>query len=144
MATSETSARVGRGAEIIDSSIWVATMTGRAFSLARPIARFWTSGTCSSGSSTPRSPRATMIPSNAATISGSAATASGFSIFAMSGSRVPHSVMMSRTASASAGLRTKDSAIMSTPTLSAQRRSASSFGVSAGALTATPGRLMPL
>ena len=30
LATSLTSARVGVGAEIIDSSIWVAVMTGRA------------------------------------------------------------------------------------------------------------------
>ena len=37
MATSETSARVGRGAEIIDSSIWVATMTGET---ARRLARY--------------------------------------------------------------------------------------------------------
>jgi hypothetical protein len=44
-----------------------------------------------------------MIPSKAATISGSASTASGFSIFAMSGSRAPHSLMMSRATPASAG-----------------------------------------
>ena len=47
--------RPGWAAEfsIIDSSIWVATMTGLAFSLAIWMARFWTSGTSSSGSSTP-------------------------------------------------------------------------------------------
>jgi len=85
-----------------------------------------------------------MIPSNAATISGSASTASGFSIFAMSGSCAPHSFMIARAASASVGRRTKDSAIMSAPRPIAQRRSAWSFWVSGGALTATPGRLMPL
>jgi hypothetical protein len=53
LATSDASARVGRGALIIDSSIWVATMTGFAACLARLIARFCTSGTCSSGNSTP-------------------------------------------------------------------------------------------
>ena len=37
LATSEASARVGRGVEIIDSSIWVATMTG--FALRRGLAR---------------------------------------------------------------------------------------------------------
>ena len=89
LATSEASARVGRGAEIIDSSIWVATMTGLAWSLACSTIRFWAIGTCSSGSSTPRSPRATMIPSKASTISGSASMAWGFSIFAISGSRTP-------------------------------------------------------
>ncbi len=61
LATSDASARVGREFSIIDSSIWVATMTGLAFSLAIWMARFCTSGTSSSGSSTPRSPRATMI-----------------------------------------------------------------------------------
>ena len=54
---------------IIDSSIWVATMTGLAVSRAISTARFCTIGTCSSGSSTPRSPRATMMPSKASTIS---------------------------------------------------------------------------
>ena len=39
LATSEASARVGLGEEIIDSSIWVATMTGLALSLASPIIR---------------------------------------------------------------------------------------------------------
>ena len=46
LATSEASARVGREFSIIDSSIWVATMTGLAFSRAIWMARFWTSGTC--------------------------------------------------------------------------------------------------
>ena len=63
LATSETSARVGRGALIMLSSIWVAVMTGLPCRLASRISRFCTSGTCSNGSSTPRSPRATMIAS---------------------------------------------------------------------------------
>src|SRR5699024_11036691 len=56
LATSEASARVGRELLIMDSSIWVATMTGLAFSRAIWMARFWTTGTSCSGSSTPRSP----------------------------------------------------------------------------------------
>ena len=143
LATSDASARVGRGAEIIDSSIWVATMTGLALSPARVMIRFWAIGTCSSGSSTPRSPRATMIPSNASTISSSVSTACGFSIFAISGSRTPVSSMIFLGGSASAGPWTKDSAIMSARSRSAQRRSASSLLVSAGTLTWTPGRLSP-
>ena len=43
LATSDASARVGRGAEIIDSSIWVATMTGLAWTRARSTIRFWPS-----------------------------------------------------------------------------------------------------
>ena len=65
LATSDASARVGRGAEIIDSSIWVATMTGLALRRAFSTISFWTIGTSSSGSSTPRSPRATITPSKA-------------------------------------------------------------------------------
>ncbi len=68
LATSLASARVGRVAVIIESSIWVATMTGFAAARHSEIARFWTSGTASRGSSTPKSPRATMTPSKAATI----------------------------------------------------------------------------
>ena len=63
LATSDASARVGRGACTIDSSIWVAVMTGLPRRLASRISRFWTSGTSSNGSSTPRSPRATMTAS---------------------------------------------------------------------------------
>ena len=47
LATSETSARVGRGLWIIDSSIWVAVITGRARSWASRMMRFWMSGTSS-------------------------------------------------------------------------------------------------
>ena len=69
LATSLASARVGAGEVIIDSSIWVATMTGLALRRALSMISFWWIGTSSSGHSTPRSPRATMIPSKASTIS---------------------------------------------------------------------------
>ena len=52
--------------------------------------------------------------------------------------------MISRTRVTSAALRTKDSAIRSKLLRRAKRRSSSSFSESAGTLTATPGRLMPL
>ena len=98
-AQSEASARVGRGLVIIDSSTCVATMTGLAFWRASSTARFCTSGTCSSGSSTPRSPRATMMPSNVWTISARLSTACGFSILAMTGTIRPSSSMIRRTSS---------------------------------------------
>ncbi len=41
LATSLTSARVGVGAEIIDSSIWVAVITGRAYDTPVRMIRFW-------------------------------------------------------------------------------------------------------
>src|ERR1700681_1863557 len=58
VATSETSARVGTGAVIIDSSICVATTTGLPARRAARVICFWMPGSFSSGISTPRSPRA--------------------------------------------------------------------------------------
>ena len=77
-------------------------------------------------------------------ISSRLSTACGFSILAMTGIVQPSSAMISCTRSMSVALRTNDSAMMSAPRRSPQRRSASSFSDSAGTLTATPGRLMPL
>ena len=94
LATSEASARVGAGLEIIDSSIWVATMTGLALRRALSMTRFCRNGTSSSGHSTPRSPRATMKPSNASMTSSRLSIACGFSILAMTGSITPSSRMI--------------------------------------------------
>ena len=81
-ATSVTSARVGRECSIMLSSIWVATMTGLRARMQASISLSWMSGTFLAGSSTPRSPRAIMIPSVAARMSGKFSRASGFSILA--------------------------------------------------------------
>ena len=144
-ATSEVSARVGRELEIIESSIWVATMTGLAFSRAIWMARFCTSGTFCRGSSTPRSPRATMIPSKARTMASRLSTASGFSSLAITGTRPrPVLSMILWTRSMSAGLRTKESATTSTRSDSANSRSETSFSESAGTVMFMPGRLRPL
>ena len=134
----------GVGLEIIDSSIWVATMTGFALSRALSMIFFWRNGTSSAGISTPRSPRATMKPSNAAITSSRFSIAWGFSILAMTGRKMFSSRMILRTSSTSAALRTKLSAMKSTVRCSAKRRSSMSFSDSAGTETATPGRLMPL
>ena len=79
------------GEEIIDSSIWVATITGLAQRRAAVTIFFWTSGTSSSGSSTPRSPRATMNASKASMISSRLSTACGFSSLAITGDAAPSS-----------------------------------------------------
>ncbi len=78
VATSETSARVGTGAEIIDSSIWVATTTGLPARRQARISCFWMPGTASSGISTPRSPRATISASDSSMISSMRSIACGF------------------------------------------------------------------
>ena len=144
LATSDASARVGRGLVIIDSSIWVATITGLAHLRAARMIRFWTSGTSSRGSSTPRSPRATMNMSNASMMSCRLAMACGFSSLAMTGTWRPSSSMISCTRLMSSPERTKDRATMSMSWCRAQRRSRSSLSLRAGTDTATPGRLMPL
>ena len=61
--TSDTSARVGTGLVIMDSSIWVATTTGLPARRADRVICFCSPGTFSSGISTPRSPRATISAS---------------------------------------------------------------------------------
>ena len=53
-----------------------AVMIGRPARLAARISRFWAAGTRSMGISTPRSPRATMMASEASRISSSAMIAS--------------------------------------------------------------------
>ena len=115
LATSLVSARVGTGLSIIDSSICVATMTGLAMRRQSSTARFCTIGTASSGSSTPRSPRATMMPSNASMISSRLSTACGFSILAMTGTWRPSSAMITCTRWTSLALRTNDRAMRSAP-----------------------------
>ena len=87
VATSETSARVGTGAVIIDSSICVATTTGLPSRRAVRVMRFCRPGTFSSGISTPRSPRATISASEISMISSRRAIACGFSIFDMTSAR---------------------------------------------------------
>src|SRR3954464_5043527 len=92
LATSVTSARVGRRAVTIEASIWVAVIAGFELLPARRISRFCSIGVRSSGISIPRSPRATMIPPLAnLTISSAFSAASCFSILATRGMREPAS-----------------------------------------------------
>lgn len=79
-ATSLASALVGRGLVIIDSSIWVATITGLPNQLHLSIMYFWARKTFSVGISIPRSPLATIIPSDVFMISSKFSRPSWFSI----------------------------------------------------------------
>ena len=110
---------------IIDSSIWVATTTGLPARRAARVSCFWMPGTFSSGSSTPRSPRATISESVKSMISSSRSTACGFSILASTPAR-PRAIFFA--SAMSSGRWTNDSAIQSTPASSAASRSARSFG----------------
>ena len=89
LATSLTSARVGTGLRSMESSIWVAVITGLPAMTVLRMIFFWTRGTSWRGISTPRSPRATIVPLAAATISSRFRTASSFSILAMMGIWAP-------------------------------------------------------
>ena len=110
LATSLASARVGSACSTIDSSIWVAVITGLPASSARRMIRFWSSGTIAAPISTPRSPRATISASASATISSSASIASDFSIFAITRAFEPRSLIRALRPRTSAAERTNESA----------------------------------
>ena len=139
LATSLASARVGRGFWIIDSSIWVAVITGLPKSLHFSIIIFWSTGTSSAGISTPRSPRATMRPSATSKISSMFLTPSAFSIFAMILISFCSDSRIRRMATMSLPRCIKDAATKSTPCWQPKRKSASSCSDTGGKLSATPG-----
>ena len=96
LATSDASARVGREFVVIDSSICVAVMANRPQRLARAACFFCTIGTASGGSSTPRSPRATITPSLTSRISSRSSIACGFSSLAIDVDLVAAEVVQQR------------------------------------------------
>mmetsp|Transcript_96005 Transcript_96005/g.248724 ORF Transcript_96005/g.248724 Transcript_96005/m.248724 type:complete len:415 (+) Transcript_96005:784-2028(+) len=145
LATSLHSALVGAGLEIMDSNIWVATITGLPAAFALMIMSFCTNGTSSGFISTPRSPRATMTPSEASRIFSRSSTADGFSIFANNFGLAPREDSTNwRNSSMSSCLCTKDSAIQSTSFLQANSMSVLSFGVIGEIGSTTSGVLTPL
>ena len=85
LATSFTSALVGVRLVIIVSIIWVAIITGLLCFLAISTRFFCIAGTSSIGTSTPKSPRATIKPSHSNNICSMFFTPSGFSILAIIG-----------------------------------------------------------
>ncbi|MNY13241.1 hypothetical protein D3C86_1463690 [compost metagenome] len=132
---------MGTGESIIDSSICVAMTMGLPSWRQMRRMRFCTPGTRSGGSSTPRSPRATITASDTRTISSSCCSAAGFSILDSTPARVP---IISRASAMSEGRCTKDSAIQSAPSSSAKARSRRSFSVSAGIGITASGTFTPL
>ena len=126
---------------IINSSICVATTTGRPIRRAASTIRFCSGGTSSGGISTPRSPRATITASASSRMSSSRSIAAGFSILA---SRFALPPISRRASATSSGRCTKERAIQSTCCSSAKARSARSFSVSAASGSTTSGTLRPL
>ena len=90
LATSEASARVGRGFSIMLSSIWVAVITALARGVGHlddPLLERWAPPRWTSPR--PGRPRATITPSAASRIAGRSSMASRFSILAMTGAVPP-------------------------------------------------------
>ena len=143
MPTSETSARVGSGESIMDSSIWVATTTGMACCMASRTIRFCRVGTISCPISTARSPRATITPFDAATISFRFSIASGCSILAITGIAKSCFASSRRTAATSSALRTKLRASQSQSFSTANFMSLRSLAAIAGAVTSVSGKFTP-
>ena len=110
------------------SSIWVATTTGLPRSRHLRMIRFCRPGTSSGGSSTPRSPRATMTASASSMMPSSRSIAAGFSILARIAARPP---IRRRASAMSSGRCTNDSATQSKPSSIPKLRSAWSFLVMA-------------
>jgi hypothetical protein len=114
----------------MESSIWVATITGLPNLRQRAIMRFCSMGTRSLESSTARSPLATMIPSEAWMISSMLSMASCFSILETTGALPPNSLMRSLTSRTSSPVRTNEVATQSGWSSSRpKRKSSMSLGV---------------
>ena len=141
LATSVASARVGRGLRIIESSICVAVMTGFRCSWHAAMMRFCASGISSTGRRTPRSPRATMMPSATRAMPAALASPSSSSIFAITCMRDPRSKRRVRTSITSSGRRTNEAATKSMSILAAKARCSASRSVTAGSFVGTPGTL---
>mmetsp|Transcript_50694 Transcript_50694/g.69528 ORF Transcript_50694/g.69528 Transcript_50694/m.69528 type:complete len:230 (-) Transcript_50694:266-955(-) len=142
LATSLASARVGRGALTMDSSICVAVTTGLPNWLHLEIIIFWARKTFSGGISMPKSPRATMMPSLSLMMASMFFRPSSFSIFEMILMLRPFGPSVLRMNCTSAALCTKEAATKSTPCgMPKFTRSLMSFSCRTGRSTFTPGRL---
>mmetsp|Transcript_12108 Transcript_12108/g.19553 ORF Transcript_12108/g.19553 Transcript_12108/m.19553 type:complete len:204 (-) Transcript_12108:481-1092(-) len=142
LATSVASARVGRGFLHIDSNICVAVTTGLPARLHFSIISFCAKNIFSVGISIPRSPRATITPSDSCRMSSKLTRPSWFSTLEMILMVAPASPSTWRMYVTSLPFRTKDAAMKSIPLGTPQPRMSSlSFSVIVGRSTTTPGRL---
>ena len=143
LATSVISLLFGFIRSIILSIICVATITGLARCIHLRIISFCINGTFSTGSSTPRSPRAIIIASLSRIISRIFCTACGFSILAITFAVLFLFLRIFFNPCISSTSRTKESAIQSTFCPIIKSRSSKSFSVKAGRETLVSGRFNP-
>ena len=127
----------------MESSIWVAVMTSLPAKLHLWIISFWSCGRRFASISTPRSPRATMIPSAAAMMASRLSRPSCDSIFAMIFMLEPASSISARICSIVSALRTKEAATKSKPSSIPNLMSSISFSVRPGRRMLTFGTLTP-
>mmetsp|Transcript_440 Transcript_440/g.1564 ORF Transcript_440/g.1564 Transcript_440/m.1564 type:complete len:288 (-) Transcript_440:805-1668(-) len=144
LATSVASALVGLGAPVMDSNICVAVMTGFPASLHLRIILFCAKKICSMRISIPKSPRATITPSDLFTMSSKLSKPSMFSTFAIIPIFLPGvSPTTSRMTSMSDPFLTKEAAMKSTLFFTPQfKMSSLSFSVIVGKFTFTLGKFM--
>ena len=128
----------------IDSSICVATMTGFPAPLHLAMICFWRRGTSQGGTSMPRSPLATMMPSEASMISSMFSMASRCSIFEMRGWSPPARSIARRLFSTSRRSRMKDMANQSPPTSTPKSMPLRSLSVGGLSVSEAPGAFTPL
>ena len=146
LATSNTSARVGIEFSIIDSIICVAVITIRSRFRVLEIKSFWMPISWASPTSMPRSPRATITPSQASIMSSSralSATTSARSILAIIAALTSTSLSSSLASSISLTEATKETATKSGLIVSMLLMSALSLSVRAGAAIPPPSLFTP-
>ena len=143
LATSVTSLRLGLVRSIILSIIWVATITGLARCIHFKMISFCIKGTCSIGTSTPKSPRAIIMPSLSIIISRILVNASGISIFEIIFILLSVFLISLFNSRISLVERTKESATQSRSFSKINSRSAISFSVREGIVSAESGRFTP-
>jgi len=150
LAASEISALVARGFSTIEFKTCVAVITGLPTRLQALMIDFCAIGTSSGLISTPRSPRAIMIPSTSSMISSKLSRASFRSIFAMIFGvcffrrDLLYFSIVRRRFLMSCALRTNERATYSTSSLSPNFRSWWSFFVNGCAVIVESGALIPL
>ena len=125
------------------SIIWVATITGLALRIHLRMISFWIMGTCSTGTSTPKSPLATITPSLSTMISRMFFRASGISILEITLILLFLSLIRFLRSMMSLALRTKERATQSNSFSIIKSRSARSFSVNEGIVSAESGRFTP-
>ena len=131
------------GLSTIDSSIWVAVITGLPSTLALRIRCFCTTAMRSMGISTPRSPRATITPSAASRISSRWSSALERSILATTNGLCPARRPRYAAARGRWPSPTKDWLTMSTPCSKANRRHSRSRSVNAADAEVDAGQVEP-